>query len=370
MENTDCIKKIYLVGGAIRDKLLGLPLQDKDYVAIGYTQDDFSHLKKVGKNFPVFLLSDSSQIALARRESKVSQGYNGFSYDTKNVSLIEDLKRRDLTINAMAFDEEEKRMIDPFDGQKDLKNKILRHISNTFVEDPLRVLRVARFRAKLGSKWQIAKDTKALIYSMKEDLKFLEKNRIYKEMIEVFRLERSDLFFSTLLELNVLGFIFPLIDSLNFRIYRKKNAFFYAMEMLKNAKNLGEILKFSILYLNFLEDSKSFESELDIQMPKKIQKNISLLIYNHHKILRDSKDILEFLEVYLKEESLFLLQEQLYLLDKNGKKDFKLLKKILLKVKKVSPKEWIENQKIPPNGRDIQAYIYKERLREIELLLI
>ncbi|MDE5592149.1 MAG: polynucleotide adenylyltransferase, partial [Helicobacter sp.] len=112
MVNTVCTKKIYLVGGAVRDKLLNLPVKDKDYVAIGYMPEDFSHLRQVGKNFPVFLLDNHAQIALARREKKISKGYNGFACETRNVTLIEDLKRRDLTINSMAFDEENGVIID------------------------------------------------------------------------------------------------------------------------------------------------------------------------------------------------------------------------------------------------------------------
>ena len=369
MENTACIKKIYLVGGAVRDKLLGLVVQDKDYVAVGYTQNDFSHLKKVGKNFPVFLLSDSSQIALARRESKVSQGYNGFSYEVENVSLKEDLKRRDLTINAMAFDEEKGEIIDYFHGREDLENKLLRHVSLAFCEDPLRVLRIARFRARLGEDWQITKETKDLIFSMKKDLKFLEKNRIYKEILEVLKLQRSDLFFRTLFDLAVLDAIFPLIYSLNFFNYKEQNAFIFAMNLLKKVGICENILKFSILYLNLIKEKNQKTMELDIQIPKKILKNIEILIINHKKNPKSPQDFLEYLEVYFDDESLLLEQKSLNLLDETSNLDFKLLEKMLIEVKKVSPRKWIENQKTSPKGSAIKEYIHKERLAKISAFI-
>lgn len=150
MANTDCIKGIYLVGGAVRDALLGTPIKDKDYVAVGFSEADFAHLPKVGKSFPVFLQKDGSQIALARKETKTAHGYNGFVVETNQVSLQEDLKRRDLTINSIAFDEAKNEYYDPFNGIQDLQNKILRHTSESFCEDPLRVLRIARFRARFG----------------------------------------------------------------------------------------------------------------------------------------------------------------------------------------------------------------------------
>ena len=110
--------------------------------------------------------------------------YNGFSYQTKNITLTQDLKRRDLTINSMALDLQTRHIIDPFNGKKDLQNKILRPYLTSFLRrTPLRVLRIARFRAKLGIKWKIHPSTKALIYTMKKELKFLEPNRIYQETI-------------------------------------------------------------------------------------------------------------------------------------------------------------------------------------------
>ena len=143
---------IYLVGGAIRDRLLGLTSQEKDWVVINATPSDLIKLgyKQVGKSFPVFIHPKTGEeYALARKEIKSGKGYYGFKIDSSpNVTLEEDLYRRDLTINAMAEDKKGQ-IIDPFNGQKDILNRVLRHVSDAFVEDPLRILRVSRFKAKL-----------------------------------------------------------------------------------------------------------------------------------------------------------------------------------------------------------------------------
>ena len=142
--------KIYLVGGAVRDKLLGLPHQEKDWVVVGSTPEEMMKLnfRPVGKDFPVFLHPEShEEYALARTERKTGKGYTQFVFHADpNVTLEEDLKRRDLTINAMAMDGDE--IIDPYDGQDDLEHKLLRHVSEAFVEDPVRLLRVGRFLAR------------------------------------------------------------------------------------------------------------------------------------------------------------------------------------------------------------------------------
>ena len=165
-------KNIYQVGGSVRDKLLGIDSSDIDFVAVGYSEDDFSHLQKVGKDFPVFLTKDGYELALARVERKTANGYNGFETSTKNVTLQEDLKRRDLTINSIAYDEANDKYIDPYGGIDDIKNKILRHTSDAFKEDPLRVLRLARFQAKFID-FKIASTTKELVKSMKNELKYI-----------------------------------------------------------------------------------------------------------------------------------------------------------------------------------------------------
>jgi tRNA nucleotidyltransferase (CCA-adding enzyme) len=156
--------KIYTVGGAVRDELLGLEVKDRDHVVVGATPEELERLgfKPVGADFPVFLHPDThEEYALARTERKTGRGYKGFTvYATPDVTLEQDLARRDLTINAMAKDETG-RLIDPFGGAADLRAGVLRHVGPAFTEDPVRVLRVARFAARYG--FAIAPETMALM---------------------------------------------------------------------------------------------------------------------------------------------------------------------------------------------------------------
>lgn len=176
--------KIYLVGGAVRDHLLGLPVQDRDWVVVGADAAMLCEkgFKPIGKDFPVFLHPKTQEeYALARTERKVGQGYAGFHfYAEKDVSLEEDLLRRDLTINAMAQDEQGN-IIDPFGGQNDLKQGILRHVSPAFAEDPVRILRIARFAARYG--FDIAPETQELMKTMVEngEVKTLVAERVWQE---------------------------------------------------------------------------------------------------------------------------------------------------------------------------------------------
>src|SRR5262245_13675532 len=146
--------EVYLVGGAVRDRLLGLPVKERDWVVVGARPEDLERqgYLRVGKEFPVFLHPDTrEEYALARLERKVAPGYRGFTTEfSPEVTLEEDLKRRDLTINAMAEDIDGQ-IIDPFQGQRDLEARVLRHVSDAFIEDPVRVLRAARFAARFAA---------------------------------------------------------------------------------------------------------------------------------------------------------------------------------------------------------------------------
>lgn len=179
--------KVYLVGGAVRDQLLGYPVHERDWVVVGSTPQELldQQYRQVGRDFPVFLHPKTKEeYALARTERKSAPGYYGFECDfSPSVTLEEDLARRDLTINAMAMDSDGN-IIDPYNGQQDLKNKVLRHVSPAFVEDPVRVLRVARFAARyhhLG--FTLANETRSLMYSMvcKGELNHLVPERVWQE---------------------------------------------------------------------------------------------------------------------------------------------------------------------------------------------
>ena len=180
--------KVYLVGGAVRDGLLDLPVKERDWVVTGATEEEMiaRGFKRVDARFPVFTHPETGdEYALARRETKSGPGYKGFEvYAGPDVTLVEDLARRDLTINAMARDDEG-RIVDPFNGREDLRDGLLRHVSPAFVEDPVRLLRVARFAAKLG-RWgfRVAHGTHALMCRMAaaEDVLTVNSDRLWREM--------------------------------------------------------------------------------------------------------------------------------------------------------------------------------------------
>ncbi|GGY80784.1 multifunctional CCA tRNA nucleotidyl transferase/2'3'-cyclic phosphodiesterase/2'nucleotidase/phosphatase [Marinobacter zhanjiangensis] len=179
---------IYLVGGAVRDKLLNLPVKDRDWVVVGATPDEMLSrgYRQVGADFPVFLHPQShEEYALARTERKQGRGYHGFSvYSAPDVTLEDDLKRRDLTINAMAM-AEDGTLVDPFNGRQDLEDRQLRHVSEAFAEDPLRILRTARFAARFHNLgFRVEDDTMALMRSMVEDgeVRHLVPERVWQEI--------------------------------------------------------------------------------------------------------------------------------------------------------------------------------------------
>lgn len=210
----------YLVGGAVRDALLGRKVVERDYVIVGATPEQLikQGYQQVGKDFPVFLHPTSKEeYALARMERKQGQGYTGFICDfSPQVTLEQDLIRRDLTVNAIAQDETGA-LIDPYHGQQDLNNKILRHVSTAFSEDPLRILRVARFAARyhyLG--FSIAPETIDLMTQMvaQGELQTLTKERIWLEIEKTLNDGSIDVFSEVLIKINGLETIIPGLQSL------------------------------------------------------------------------------------------------------------------------------------------------------------
>ncbi|AAM67629.1 tRNA CCA-pyrophosphorylase [Buchnera aphidicola] len=232
--------KVYLVGGAVRDSLLNLPIKDRDWVIVGGTKEILlkKNFQQVGKDFPVFLHPEThEEYSLARKERKSGRGYTGFHTEfSSDVTLEEDLIRRDLTINAIAQDENGN-YIDPFQGRKDLNLRLLRHVSESFTEDPLRILRTARFAANLMHLgFHIDKDTMILMCKMvkKNELLYLTKNRIWNETEKAFKTLNPHVYFQILHACKALNFIFPEI----FFLYERRTFFsilftnFYSISFL------------------------------------------------------------------------------------------------------------------------------------------
>jgi tRNA nucleotidyltransferase (CCA-adding enzyme) len=212
--------QVYLVGGAVRDALLGLPVKERDWVVVGSTRDELLRLnyREVGRDFPVFLHPVShEEYALARLERKVSPGYRGFAVEFgPEVTLEEDLARRDLTINAIAQGPDAS-LLDPHGGQRDLKARVLRHVSPAFVEDPVRILRVARFAARFASLgFHVAPETLALMRAMsaRGEVNALVAERVWQETEKALREPGASVFFKVLRECGALKVIYPEIDAL------------------------------------------------------------------------------------------------------------------------------------------------------------
>ncbi|MBS0973224.1 multifunctional CCA addition/repair protein [Serratia rubidaea] len=212
--------KIYLVGGAVRDSLLELPVVDRDWVVVGATPEQLlaQGYQQVGKDFPVFLNPQThEEYALARTERKSGHGYTGFTcYAAPDVTLEEDLLRRDLTINAIAQTTEGE-LLDPYHGVQDLNARVLRHVSAAFGEDPLRVLRVARFAARFAHLgFTIAPETAALMRQMADsgELAALTAERVWKETEKALQSRSPQVYFQVLRDCHALGVLFPEIDAL------------------------------------------------------------------------------------------------------------------------------------------------------------
>jgi tRNA nucleotidyltransferase (CCA-adding enzyme) len=213
--------QIYLVGGAVRDELLGLPVRERDWVVVGARPEELQArgFKPVGKDFQVFLHpQNAEEYALARTERKTGPGYRGFeTLFSPDVTLEQDLQRRDLTINAIAKDPDGGGLIDPFGGQRDLGERVLRHVSGAFVEDPVRVLRVARFAARFAPLgFKVAPETLGLMREIaaRGELDALVSERVWQETQRALEMPAPPRFFEVLRDANALPLIFPELHAL------------------------------------------------------------------------------------------------------------------------------------------------------------
>ncbi|HUK00944.1 MAG TPA: multifunctional CCA addition/repair protein [Steroidobacteraceae bacterium] len=242
--------QVYLVGGAVRDRLLGLPVRERDWVVVGADPATLEArgFKPVGRDFPVYLHPQThEEYALARLERKVAPGYRGFTTQfSSDVTLEQDLQRRDLTINALAQSEAGE-IIDPYGGQRDLEARLLRHVSDAFIEDPVRVLRVARFAARFAPLgFRIAAETRALMARMSAsgELEALVPERVWQETERALAESRPEVFFETLRECGALAVVYPELDALSgvpqpARWHPEIDTFVHVLLVLRAAVALG-----------------------------------------------------------------------------------------------------------------------------------
>ncbi len=251
--------KIYSVGGAVRDELLGLPVKDRDYVVVGATPEEMlkQGYRPVGKDFPVFLHPQThEEHALARTERKTAKGYHGFTFHAApDVTLEQDLARRDLTMNAIAKDADG-RIIDPYRGADDLNAGVLRHVSPAFAEDPVRILRVARFAARFG--FRVAPETMKLMREMAQngEADALVPERVWQEVARGLMQARPSRMFDVLRECGALARVMPEVDAL----WDDPEAAQAAVRALDDAAQAGATLPARFAALTGWLDSLAVES--------------------------------------------------------------------------------------------------------------
>lgn len=282
----------YLVGGYCRDRLMGLTPKDKDYVIVGATEKDIQYLlnigyKWVGVDFPVLISPEGNEHALARVERKTGTGYGGFTVETKGVTLEQDLGRRDLTINSIAWHHKSQIYIDPFGGREDIKNKILKHTSPAFSEDPLRVLRLARFATRYST-FTIHADTERLVKDMvaSGETDHLVPDRVYVEFEKAFSEEKPAKFIKTIAKFGYYEKVFntlltrknlELIDYISINC-TSANKHYYIWSVLLEKENIQDSVlnnsikvpvkysKFSSYVSRFSDDIKKFRRKTPEEM--------------------------------------------------------------------------------------------------------
>lgn len=279
--------KVYCVGGAVRDELLGLPVKDRDYVVVGATPEEMVRLgyKPIGRDFPVFLHPEThEEYALARTERKTARGYHGFEFHAApDVTLEQDLARRDLTINAIAKDVSGN-IIDPFGGVADLRAGILRHVSPAFAEDPVRILRVARFAARYG--FTIAPETLELMRRMvaQGEADALVPERAWQEIARGLMEARPSRLFETLRACGALARVAPELDAL----WDEKDAAAQALAALDAAAQENATLAVRFAALARALDPLAVEAlAARLRVPAECR-DLALLAARHANALQDA----------------------------------------------------------------------------------
>lgn len=393
-------KAKYIVGGFVRDYFLNKPSNDIDYVVTGYSKESYQNEnpthKLVGKSFPVFLTPEGHEVALARKERSTGTGYNDFVVYTENITLEQDLYRRDLTINSLAFNDKGD-LIDYFNGKRDLDNKVLKHTSHHFVEDPVRVLRLARFKCTYPD-FTIHESTKLLIKSMKKQLKSLVKERVTKEVYKILELPNSRVFFDTLKDLNILQDIFPEVYIMtkcreDSPYHREISVYEHTMMVIERLDS--PVLKLTALFhdiakpILYLTQGNSYGHEQDNSIEKVINsfftldsktlKIIMLLIHNHINIFKikefNDKTLLKFIKQFNKETFILLIEfanaDALgRITDVNkellSQKESEIVIDLIKELKVYSPKEYLESLTVRPSNEIIKQYVHKKELNIVK----
>ena len=279
--------KIYVVGGAVRDALMGLPVKDRDYVVVGATPEQMkaAGFIAVGKDFPVFLHPTThEEYALARTERKTAPGYTGFAFHAApDVTLEQDLQRRDLTINAIAQDTDGT-LIDPCNGQADIKNKIFRHVSTAFAEDPVRILRLARFAARF-TEFSVAPQTATLLHQMVEsgEVDALVSERVWQEIARGLMEAQPSRMFAVLRECGALKRLMPELDGLLDRIiHTQKNPAAAAEKIMSELDSSAQSvvslpIRFSVIAYYLANEQLAMELCLRLKLPNEV-KELAVLV--------------------------------------------------------------------------------------------
>jgi tRNA nucleotidyltransferase (CCA-adding enzyme) len=397
--------KKYLVGGAVREALINdihnttLIASDLDYVVTGATHNGLLDLgyKCVGKSFPVYLDPEGNEVAMARTERSTGNAYTDFTVNTEDVTIEEDLYRRDLTISAIAYDEDAEQYIDPYGGTTDIRTKTLKHTSLAFCDDAVRVLRLARLRARFGPYWKIHSSTKLLIDSMRPQLAHLQPDRVYAEVAKVMDAPNSHIFFETLDELQVLDVIFPFIADLkSYREgsvwHKEPNVFEHTMNMLRHADHEPAIIKWMILYHDIAKplcrqlygngaghDSADLAApRIDIKLPTKIRRAVLFHIDIHQRIFKifegmSPKKIAKLIYSFKGDEDLLTNVIKVSHYDKLGAdsiisrpdKSFDHFIATFDEINAYSPYEWIKAQPNQPTPDHIKQHVHQHATKTV-----
>lgn len=373
--------KIYLVGGAVRDQIMGLSVKDKDYVVVGSSSEEMLKLgyKPVGKDFPVFLHPKTHQeFALARTERKVSKGYKGFKvYASKEVTLEEDLQRRDLTINAIAKDKKGQ-IFDPFGGIKDIKNKVLRHVSSAFVEDPIRVLRIARFSARFH-KFKIHPKTEALLKQIvkNKEIETVASERVWHELSVGFTEKKSYLMFEVLNRCGALKLLLPELD-----YPKNKNSIKRSLEYAAKYKYSTDI-RAAIFFMHTYPLKVGIKCNekiyIRLSVPNAVKKIAEKLVFNLSDLRQFKKlkpqqvlDLIYKMDLFRNPEILPDVMRifEAYIEGQLGRKNtaqttLKAFQKYLKHLNKLNLSAISQNKR----GVDIKAAIYEARLKLLAKLI-